>query len=89
MNASMTTILGVWHLFSEAKDKHGVSIFVSMSGFQISFEYRVNDEFLFCFVVGFTVLNIGLVYKKSSTLFWVVVFNGTVGDFEFMETLLG
>ena len=38
MNASMATILGVSHLFSEAKDKHVVWIIVSMSGFEILFD---------------------------------------------------
>ena len=38
MNASMATILGVSHLFSEAKDKHVVWIIVSMSAFEILFD---------------------------------------------------
>ena len=38
----MATILGVSHLFSEARDKHGVWIIVSMSGFEILFESQVN-----------------------------------------------
>ena len=47
MNASMATTLGVSHLFSVAKDKHGVWIIVSMSGFEILFESWVNDDSLF------------------------------------------
>ena len=43
----MATISGVWHLFSEARDKHGVWIIVQMSGFEILFESRVNDDCLF------------------------------------------
>ena len=88
MNTSMATIMGVSHLFPEAKDKHRVCIIVSMSGFEILFESQVNDDCLFWFVVGITVLNFGLVYRKSSMLFWVVVFNGTIGGFELLGTLL-
>ena len=44
MNASMATILGVLHLFSKAKDKQGVWIIVSMSGFGITFKSWVNDD---------------------------------------------
>ena len=40
----MSAILGVSHLFSEAKDKHGVWIIVSMSAFEILSESQVNDN---------------------------------------------
>ena len=39
--------------------------------------------------MGITALNFGLVYEKSSMLFWVVVFNGTIGSFELVGTLMG
>ena len=44
MNASMATILGAFHLHSDVKDKHGVWIIVSMSGFEILFKFRVNYD---------------------------------------------
>ena len=44
MNASMATILGAFHLHSDVKDKHGVWIIVSMFGFDILFEFRVNYD---------------------------------------------
>ena len=43
----MATILGVSHLFSEARDKHGAWTIVSMPGFEILFESWVNDDCLF------------------------------------------
>ena len=61
MNAFMTTILGVLHLFSEARDKHGNWIIVSMSGFEILFQPWVIDDCLFWFVMGITALKFGLV----------------------------
>ena len=47
MNACVATILDVLLLFSDAKDKHEVWFSVSMSGFEILFESRVNDDCLF------------------------------------------
>ena len=84
----MATILGVSHLFSEARDKHGAWTIVSMPGFEILFESWVNDDCLFWFVMGITVVNFGLVHRKSSMFFWVVVFNGTIGGFELVGALL-
>ena len=87
MNVSMATISEVSLLFSEAKDQHGVWFIVSMSGFEILFESGMNDGCLFWFVIKITVLNFGLVYGKSSMLFWVVVFDETIGGFELAGTL--
>ena len=61
MNASISTILGISHLFSEAKNKHGLWIIFSMCCFEILFESWVTDDCLFWFVAGITVLNFGLV----------------------------
>ena len=69
INTSMASILDVSHLFYEAKDKHGVWIIVSMSGFEILFESRVNDDSLFWLAMGIIVLNFELVYEKSSIFF--------------------
>ena len=43
----MATILVMSHLVSEARDKHGVWIIVSMSGFEMLFESQVKDGCLF------------------------------------------
>ena len=85
----MATILVISHLVSEARDKHKAWIIVSMSGFEMLFESQVKDCCLFWFVIGITVLNFGLVYRKSSMFFQVVIFNGTIGGFELVEKLLG
>ena len=50
MNASISTILGISHLFSEAKNKHGLWIIFSMCCFEILFESWVTDDCLFWFV---------------------------------------
>ena len=71
------------HLFSDAKDKHGLWII------ELLFQSQVNDNCFFWLVIEITVLNVGLVYGKSSMLFWVVTFNDTIGGLELLGKLLG
>ena len=88
INASMVTTLGALLLFSEAKDKHGISFIVSISGFEILFESGVNNDCLFWFGIGIYCFKFWTIIRKII----YVILGGcfcTNGSFELVGALLG